>query len=201
MLEFLNSHSSALNVIANLVMAIIWLSYFHLLLMSFRRQRKSSLVISCTTSKHNRPECLIANMSEGRFYVQNIIGATTTSDKKLSADLTEPVSDELEHSLQGPMGPGDKLIAGPFGQLLDRLVKAHPEAETDAFNDAERIDFELTVIGVHGTDSKSVAAQRTFCLERKEQGGFAAMTVNRTTRQVRHGRKRRDIVSQAANVR
>ena len=201
MLEFLNSNSGAFNVVANIVMVVIWLSYFHLLLLSFSKQRKSSLVISCTTSKDDKPECLVANMSEGQFYVQNIIGATTVSGQELRADLTEPVSDELEDSLQGPMGTGDKLIAGPFRQLLDRLARAHPEANTDAFDKADNIDLEITVIGVHGTDNKSVAAQRTFCLQRKSEGGFQATTVNRTTLQLRHGRKRRDIVTRAANVR
>ena len=201
MLSFLNSNSGALNTIANFVMVFIWLFYFQLLLQSVRRERRSSLVISCTTSDDNVPKGIIANMSEGRFYIQNIIGASLTPGHEYSADLTEPGKDSLTHSLQGPLGPGESLTTGPFSKLLERLVAVHPEAESGAFEQLDEIEFELTVIGVHGTNSKSVAAKRPFRLKRKSDGEFEVTVTRRTTQQIRNGRARKQIVAHAANLR
>ena len=196
MFEFISQNASAISAIANVIMVLVWITYLQLLLNSFLRQRRSSLIISCSVSPSNEPTCFVANMSEGRFHIQNVAGTVVIDGKSYRGDITEPVADDHETSFQRPMADGGSLNLGRFRDLLDRVAASNPDLEGGLLRREGALDFYITMIGVHGASRKSVAARRGFRLEMKGND-LKAHGLARQTRQFRWGRARRGIIDQS----
>lgn len=194
MFEFISQNASAISAIANVVMVLVWIVYLQLLLNSFLRQRRSSLIISCSVSPSNQPTCFVSNMSEGRFHIQNVAGTVMIDGEDYRADITEPVADDHETSFQRPLADGQSLDLGIFRALLQRVEAANPDLQRDALQSHGELDFYVTIVGVHGASRKSVAARRGFRLEKKA-GDVKAYGLERQTDQFRWGRARRKILN------
>ncbi len=177
-------------------MVMVWITYLQLLLNGILRQRRSSLIISCSVSTDNTPTCFVSNMSEGRFHIQNVAGDIEIDGERFGGDITEPVANNHEQSFQRPLADGESLELGTFKDLLDRVVAAqHGDMTSDPLQKYGKIDFYITIVGIHGASRKAVAARRGFRLH-LEDGSLKASGLLRHTQQYRWGPKRRRIVEQ-----
>ena len=193
MFEFISKNASAISAIANVIMVLVWITYLQLLLNNILRQRRSSLIISCSVSPHEGPTCFVSNMSEGRFHIQNISGTVMIDGTSHSGDITEPLAENHETSFQRPLADGQSLELGPFRDLLDRVAAACPERRGDLLEQYGTLDVAVTIIGIHGASRRAVAARRAFRLIWRD-GGLQASGLTRHTQQYRWGPARRKII-------
>ncbi|MEQ8558246.1 MAG: hypothetical protein RIB03_08010 [Henriciella sp.] len=194
MFEFISKNASAISAIANVIMVMVWITYLQLLLNGILRQRRSSLIISCSVSTDNTPTCFVSNMSEGRFHIQNIDGTIEIDGEAYGGDITEPIANSHEQSFQRPLADGESLELGTFRDLLDRVVAAQKgNLESDLLQRYGTLDFYITIVGIHGASRKAVAARRAFRL-RSEGGNLKASGLLRHTEQYRWGPRRQRIV-------
>ena len=199
MFNFISQNAAAISAIANVIMVLVWITYLQLLLNSFMRQRRSSLIISCSVSPNDQPTCFMSNMSEGRFHIQNIAGTVMVDGESYRADITEPTADNHETSFQRPLADGQSLDLGLFRELLERVEAAETGLPSDVLRKHGEIDFYITVIGIHGASRKAVAARRGFRLH-LEDGDLKASGLVRHTEQFRWGPARRRIVQESTVI-
>ena len=196
MFEWINQHSSSINVFANVAMVLVWVTYLQLLLASYRRQRQSTILINRGAGSSLEARCFVSNMSAEPIYVQNIVATLKNGEKSWKAavtDLEEFQNDEIEHAgqatNQGPLGVGEYCDLGTFKHLAWRA--AH-NAGLEIEEVSRNFDgFELTVVAAYGPDKHSVAARREFKIE--ERGELKPTTV--ASKQIRSRRERREIDS------
>lgn len=199
MFEFISQNASAISATANVIMVLVWVTYLQLLLTSFMRQRRSSLIISCSVSPNDKPTAFVSNMSEGRFHIQNIAAAVMVDGKRYRGDITEPTADSHETSFQRPLADGQSLDLGTFEELLDRVEATQSELPANLLEKYRELDVYITIIGIHGASRKAVAARRGFRLH-LEDGKMKASGLVRHTEQFRWGRARRRIVQDSAVI-
>lgn len=199
MFEFISQNASAISATANVIMVLVWVTYLQLLLTSFMRQRRSSLIISCSVSPNDKPTAFVSNMSEGRFHIQNIAAAVMVDGKRYRGDITEPTADDHETSFQRPLADGQSLDLGTFEELLDRVEATQSELPANLLEKYRELDVYITIIGIHGASRKAVAARRGFRLHLKD-GDLKSSGLVRHTEQFRWGRARRRIVQDSAVI-
>lgn len=193
MFEFISKNASAISAVANVIMVLVWITYLQLLLNGFLRQRRSSLIISCSVSPNDGPTCFVSNMSEGRFHIQNIVGTIRVDGEDYRADMTEPVAESHTESFQKPMADGQSLELGAFQDLLDRVRARSRNLSGSPLEHHGSLDFFITVVGIHGAGRRPVAAARGFRLY-LEGEDLKASGLDRETEQYRWGRARRKII-------
>lgn len=66
MWSWLSSNSEAMNVILNGAMLFVWVAYFQLLYVTFRKQNQSNILINRGAGEDLDSRCIVANMSAGR---------------------------------------------------------------------------------------------------------------------------------------
>lgn len=193
MFEWIGDNSSALNVFLNLGILLVWVTYLHLLLMAYVRQRRASIIVNRGAGHGVEARCLLSNMSAEPIYIQNLV-ATLKNDsgewKAVVTDLEEAAAQgsELKHvTSQGPLDSGEFFDAGTFSSLARRAARLAGAPSEDLERDYACL--ELTVVAAYGTDSMFVAARREFRLE--DEGRLVPATT--TTVQIRSRAERRKI--------
>src|SRR3546814_19596570 len=73
MWEWLAGNAEALNVLANVGMLIVWISYLQLFLAGYRRKRRSKILVNRGAGTELTAHCLPTNHSTNSVYVQNIV--------------------------------------------------------------------------------------------------------------------------------
>lgn len=173
-------------MVANFVMVAVWLLYFQLLYVAYRRQRQPKILINPSMEEGTGARCLIANMSPEPVFVDSIFVTVERSGMWHRAQLydfdrADRKDTQSEHRFrQGPLGQGNFTDIGSFGQIID-------EALGDNRHDANGpVELELTVIAIYGPEDLPVASTRKFTA-----GRDGIRPNDPGTRQIRSRRKRR----------
>lgn len=193
MLDFISNNSSAISALANVIMVLVWVIYLQLMLNGIVRQRRSSLIISSSLKSDAAARCFISNMSEGSFHIQNLTARIKKDGEDLLSDITEPAADNHTRSFQTPLSHGEALELGSFDELLERFSVEHGDVDTGGHDRDNPLEFDVTIVGIHGPSRKPVAARRRFGLYR-DRGTLRARGMTRETEQFRWGPRRRHIV-------
>ncbi|MEX1234654.1 MAG: hypothetical protein WEB56_06670 [Roseovarius sp.] len=197
MWEWIAENSAGLNVVISVVTVFVWVGYFQLLFLSFRRQRRTRILINRGAGRGTDARCLISNMGAEPLYVISIIGTLEKGGTSMSAEISDldshevgEVSKSSEATNQGPLESGEFMDIGKFSALMARCARALGESEE---NVSERFDgLKLTVIAAYGADDLSVGATRRFVLETRD--GWTKLDPERiSTRQLRARRERREL--------
>lgn len=194
MFQWLDDHSAALSVLANIGLLLVWFTYLHLFLVAHVRQRRPNILINRGAGTTLDAHCLISNMSAEPIYVQTIIASMKNDSENWTAavtDMEELTGDQIGHASeatsQGPLGVGEFMDVGTFARLAQRAGR---QAGVDTKNLCRDYDvFKVTVVAAYGSDKLSVAACREFSLE--EGRRLNPKTVS--TIQVRSRRRRKEI--------
>ncbi len=197
MWEWIAENSAGLNVVISVVTVFVWVGYFQLLFLSFRRQRRTRILINRGAGRGTDARCLISNMGAEPLYVISIIGTLEKGGTSMSAEISDldshevgEVSKSSEATNQGPLESGEFMDIGKFSALMARCARALGESEEGV---SERFDgLKLTVIAAYGADDLSVGATRRFVLETRD--GWTKLDPERiSTRQLRARRERREL--------
>lgn len=167
MFEFMSEHSSALTVISNVIMTIIWLVYLNLFFISHRRQKSPMILIRRGAGTGPEARLFISNMGAEPIYVSALIADCYSGDKKTTAYITENdhiSSEELSTpdaaTNEGPLGSGDYLDAGSFESLMNRIER-HSDQPLKAA-EVERVT--ITVVASTGYSALISAASSTYTI-------------------------------------
>ncbi|MCP3054062.1 hypothetical protein [Aurantimonas marianensis] len=206
MWNWLSQNTDVLSLAVSMAMLVVWIVYLQLLLNGYRRQRRSSILISRGAGHGIRSRCLITSMSAEPLYVTSIIATLETEAKSYEyaltdlRDLPEDLGADPRSSMrQGSLSAGEYLDIGHFDEFVSQLVETDPDRArlhnwTDAVN-----AIELTVLALYGSDRLPVGASRRFSFVRAEAGGMRISPDTLWTRQLHSRRQRKQLVRKLAS--
>ncbi|HET8727523.1 MAG TPA: hypothetical protein VFO41_08450 [Alphaproteobacteria bacterium] len=202
MFEWISSHHQIINALANVSMLIVWVAYLQVFVGSYRRQRRSRILVNRGVGSGLAARCLISNMSAEAIYIQSVIATLEISEERWTSPVTDlrGLAEHQSHpdlklaTRQGPLLAGYFMDIGTFDGLIDHVL--HHGGRRDGL-DEEKFwkqlrALEITVVAVHGPDDLLVGAKRRFDIARQEgELRLKAHTVD--TEQIRSRRERRRI--------
>ncbi|GHA13208.1 hypothetical protein GCM10007989_04740 [Devosia pacifica] len=205
-MQWLSSNTELLNLAANWGMLFIWVAYLHLFLQSYRRQTRSKILINRGASGGLDARCLISNMSSDAIYVESIIATLEAGDRRWSASVTaRELSDDSarpndprELTFQGPLGAGDYLDAGAYGELLDRALDKDRGQSAETLRRLESpVTAQIDVFADYASEDLMIGARRRFNLVEHE-GVWQLRPQRMQTQQIRSKSERARIADQLA---
>lgn len=206
MLEWITAHSTALNVITNLTMLLVWFVYLHLILMAYVRQRKPRILINRAAGVGMKAHCLISNMSKEPIYLQSILAVLKTKDRSWMMAVTdvESLDEDADQpsganaTNQGPLCQGDYKDIGTLGDLVRRTRETTDLPNRDDHPAEVFTSFELIVVAAHSSDSLVIGAQRVFHFDASPEGDriYPATVETRQISSPWERRRLRDVLGQ-----
>ncbi|MFE8071233.1 hypothetical protein QQM79_09245 [Marinobacteraceae bacterium S3BR75-40.1] len=189
------------SAISSMVMAAVWVIYFQIFFLQYRRQKRPFLVIHHAQGHDPDAACLLVNMSQNPVHVVCVTAYVETRDGDYTLQVTDYQRVTQNHSRvqdtlrQGPLGPGGHLLLGPFRDI----ILGH-RSDDEPCDDADSLDevkaLELRVVVVHAPSTSLIGARRRFSIE-KENGEHIIRASNIHTEQL-IGRKKRHLVREWA---
>lgn len=162
----MQEHSTTLQVLVSLLSTGVWIAYLHVFLSSYRRQTRSSLLISREGAHGLKGRCVISNMGSEPAFLMDVLAEFETSDTRFTAsvidraELRDGESDGRQDvSAQGPMQSGSHVDIGSFEDVLTRAKeKFHSE-------DFTRDVSTLRLIAIAATSQARDLAAACRCFE------------------------------------
>jgi len=171
MFDWFSAHQNIIDTLTNVGMLLVWVGYLQLFFLSYRRQRRSEILINRGGGNGLRARCLISNMSAEAIYVESIIVTLREGEQEIPCPVTDledledeqMPSDPKQTTRQGPLGSGSYMEIGSFRHLLDRAMAqaGRGKLEPSQLSGSEFL-FEVHVIADYTSESLLVAARRTF---------------------------------------
>lgn len=193
MLEWISANSDVINAVANVAMLFVWIAYLQVFLQSFRRQRRSKIVINQAAGSELDAACFISNMSSEAVYIESVHATLRWGDREVQHSITDyridlgDNADPRNKTFQGPLKQGDYASIGTFESIINR-TKAEGEA-SPMQAEIERVSIEILVIGDHLSDDLLVGAKRTF-IAHFDNGSWTIRPEAAATEQLRSRRER-----------
>ncbi|WP_024349364.1 MULTISPECIES: hypothetical protein [Aurantimonas] len=196
MLTWMSENSGALNVVLNAAMLGVWGVYLQIMVTSYRRQRRSSILITRGAGHGIRSRCLITNMGAEQVYVTSLLATVTAGDETREytltdlRDLPEDLGEDPHSAMrQGSLGTGRYMDLGHFDELLKEITSTDPDFTRNATIDT----FVLTVVALYGTERMPVGATRSFAIKKDGDGNRQIVPHSVETRQMRGRRDRKTL--------
>lgn len=200
MTAWLSDNVDLLGLAVNVAMLCVWIVYLQLLLNGYRRQRRSSILITRGAGSGVRSRCLVTNMSVEPIYVTSLIATMVSPSGRYEVALTDlrDLPEDLGVDPRSTMGQGSLVTGqyidlGHFDDLITQLTQDRPDAPApDAVT-----ELELVVVALYGSSHRPVGAERHFALEARDAGvRIVPQTVE--TQQLRSRRARLNLRRQLA---
>lgn len=206
MWNWLSQNIDLISLAVSTSMLVVWIVYLQLLLNGYRRQRRSSILISRGAGQGLRSRCLITSMSAEPLYVTSIVATLVTAEKSYEyaltdlRDLPEDLGADPRSSMrQGSLSAGEYLDIGHFDEFIAQLAETDPElARLSDWTEAVTA-IELTVVALYGSDRLPVGASRRFSFVPKDAGGLRISPDTLWTRQLHSRRQRKQLVRKLAS--
>lgn len=202
MFEWITAHEKTINTLVNLGMLIVWISYLHVFISSYRRQNRANILINRGAGAGLNGRCLVSNMSADAIYVESIVATLETIDGDMTCPITELIGQEEKNVLpdlkldtrQGPLLAGHVRDIGTFHSLIAHVLQ-HEDSHRNAiehFIQQSLRAVQITVVAVYGSEDLLVGARRRFEIVRTGGDlGLKACTVS--AEQIRSRRERKAI--------
>ena len=197
MWEWLKDNVTLLQVLVSLTSALVWIAYLQMFAASFRRQTRSSRLITLAGGRGTTGRCIVSNMGSEPAYLMDVLAefeadgnqtAVSVVDRLELWDKSSDVTTGV--SAVGPLTSGSYVDIGSFDNLFTRARKRL--GTTDATEKAETI--KLIAIAATSQARDLVAAYRSFELYRPEGSDTVQLLpVEVESKQIRSRRKRKKL--------
>lgn len=165
-MEYIGAVSSA-------IMALVWIVYFQLFFIQYKRNSRPYLVIHHAQNENPDALCLLVNMGKETVHVQCVqVVLFTRAGEEKTMTVTEyrriQADDSNVHQVlrQGPLQPGGYLVLGSFRNII--LGRRSEESDSDyLFEDI--VEMEIRAAVIHGPSKYPVGVRRSFTL--RHEGG------------------------------
>lgn len=195
MINWVAQHSSVLQVVLNGLMVLIWVLYLQIFLTSFRRQRRSDILITVGAGVGLRARCFITNLGLEPVYLLDVLVEIETESGTHQANITdrteltdEELNNPAEATNRGPLKSGEFVDIGSFEKLVKRA-----NSERQAFRpEADVLSIEITALVATATTSSLAGASRKYMVRSLEEGKIHLLPTDIIATQVRSraGRRR-----------
>lgn len=156
--------------ISTAVMAVIWVIYFQLFFLQYRRNSRPYLVFHHAQNDNPDAICLLVNMGELPVHVQTVQATVHFRDGHAQTSTVtdfqriNPEQQNIQQSLrQGPLLSGGYIVLGTFRNML---LAEHKEANNhSSLSEIEALELRVAVI--HGPSRFPVGARRSFRIEHR----------------------------------
>lgn len=161
MWDWLSENHGPVNAVTGVLTLAVWLLYFQLLYIRYRRSLRPKILITRGGGPHIDAECIVTNMSAEPIYLDSLVlsfhdglGDTVCSLSDLARD--ESRSDLRGSTMQGSLGSGEMIGLGSFRHLLQRV------GWPGAADGSGELSFSVTVVAIYTAEDRFVAAERPF---------------------------------------
>ena len=89
MLDWITMNASSLQLAVSVLTGVVWLAYFHILWLNFRRQRQAGIMINRSIARDEKAHCFVTNMGAEPIYLMEIMARVVTDDKDYNVKVTE----------------------------------------------------------------------------------------------------------------
>ncbi|MDX1634004.1 MAG: hypothetical protein R3280_05180 [Marinobacter sp.] len=158
-----------LTPISSAVMALVWVIYFQVFFVQYKRNNRPYLVIHHAQNENPDAMCLLVNMGKEPVHVQCVQVVTVsqsgteqvmtvTEYRRVNAD-----DQNIQRALrQGPLDPGGYLVLGSFRNII-LGNKSEDEDSLQLLEDISEVELRAAV--VHGPSKYPVGVRRRFLLK------------------------------------
>ena len=173
MWNWIATNHQVISALANIAMLVVWIAYLQVFVSSYRRQKRSNILINRGAGSGLEARCLISNMSAEAIYIESVIATVATAEGRWSRPVTEMLEGRSDLDLktrQGPLQAGRFIDIGSFQSLIEPVLQEETELRGTVAPDIIEnvIAFEIKVIAVHGSEDLLTGATRRFDLIRRE---------------------------------
>jgi hypothetical protein len=165
MWTWIQENGQALQFFVSLTMLIVWVLYLNIFLASFKRQTRSSLLITRAGARDMEGRCIVSNMGSEPAYLMDVLAEVEmngTHRTFSAADRLELWDRDTEPgagvSAIGPIDSGSYVDIGSFDDILQRAGKRLGTAD----GVYETTVLKLIVIAATSQARDIVAAFRSF---------------------------------------
>ncbi|WP_150281804.1 hypothetical protein [Salipiger aestuarii] len=198
MWEWMKDNVTTLQVVVSVVSTGVWIAYLHVFLASFKRQTRSSLLITRAGGRGMVGRCIVSNMGSEPAYLLDVLAEFGVGDTKTTVsvvdrlELWDKASDVTTGvSAVGPIGSGGYVDIGSFDDLFARARKRL--GSTDAIQRTDAL--KLVAIAATNQARHLVAAYRSFEIHRGDDGAqIRIIPVEVEAVQIRSRRMRKKLV-------
>lgn len=160
--------------ISSAVMAIVWIVYFQIFFIQYKRNNRPYLVIHHAQNENPDALCLLVNMGKETVHVQCVqVLIFTRSGEERLLTVTEyrrvGADDRSIHQVlrQGPLNPGGYLVLGSFRNII--LGRRSEDEDTQHMLE-DITDIQLRAAVIHGPSWSPVGVRRHFTLQHQADG-------------------------------
>lgn len=173
MWSWIETNHQVISALANIAMLLVWIAYLQVFVSSYRRQKRSNILINRGAGSGLEARCLIGNMSAEAIYIESLIATVETAGGRWSCPVTELPEGRSDLDLktrQGPLQGGRLMDIGSFRSLIEPVLRGGVgPRDADAPDGLENlVAFEIKVIAVHGSEDLLAGATRRFDLIRRQ---------------------------------
>lgn len=173
MWNWIASNHQVISVLANIAMLFVWIAYLQVFVSSYRRQKRSNILINRGAGSGLEARCLISNMSAEAVYIESLIATVETTEGRWSCPVTEMLEGRSDLDLktrQGPLQAGRFVDVGSFESLIEPALQRGPggRGAVAPVGLENLAALEIKVIAVHGSEDLLVGATRRFDLFRRQ---------------------------------
>ncbi|MXQ14518.1 hypothetical protein [Microvirga makkahensis] len=168
MWNWITSNHQVIGTLVNIAMLFVWIAYLQVFVSSYRRQKRSSILINRSSGSGLDARCLISNMSAEAIYIESIIATVATAEGRWSCPVTEPLEGRSDLDLktrQGPLQAGRFIDIGSFQSLIEPALRMGTVAPNRSEN---LVAVEIKVIAAHGSEDLLAGATRRFDVIRQQ---------------------------------
>ena len=169
--HWISQNSDVLQVVLNALMVVIWVIYLQIFLVSYRRQRRASILINLGAGVGRQSRCLVSNLSLEPVYLLDVLVELTTEDGAHDADITEraetsgaQLDSPSAATNQGPLKSGEFIDIGSIDDLLERASPQLKGVDLEGMT-----SFAITVV-VHTASTPDIVGARR-CFQVCQKGG------------------------------
>ena len=142
--------------ISSAIMAVVWIVYFQLFFLQYKRNNRPYLVIHHAQNENPDALCLLVNMGQETVHiqcVQVVVHTRAGQEKTLTVTQYESVAPDdsnVQHALrQGPVPSGGYLVLGSFRNVI--LGKNSEDEDSDS-EDTPEYMFAVPLIEYESTE-------------------------------------------------
>lgn len=173
MWNWIASNHQVISALANIVMLFVWIAYLQVFVSSYRRQKRSNILINRGAGSGLEARCLISNMSAEAIYIDSLIATVETTEGRWSCPVTELLEGRSDLDLktrQGPLQAGQFVDIGSFQSLIEPVLQTAMGLRGAVASDTleNLVAFEIKVIAVHGSEDLLAGAIRRFDVIRRQ---------------------------------
>jgi hypothetical protein len=173
MWNWIASNHQVIGALANIAMLFVWIAYLQVFVSSYRRQKRSNILINRGAGSGIEARCLISNMSSEAIYIESIIATAETAEGCWSLPVTELLEGRSDLDLktrQGPLQAGHFIDIGSFQKLMEPVLQMAQGPRSAVTSDRleNLVSFEIKIIAVHGSEDLPTGAIRRFDLVQRQ---------------------------------